>query len=200
MLQFTQTQATIILVTVLAICGLSIPNFVSDETIEGWPAWAQRRITVAPELQGGTSVLLEVDRDDVREQVLSSLSGEVRDSLHNNHINLARPITVRNGSVEVRPLVEDFNATLAKLEELSRPFNGVRTVEATDAGGGLIRLTPTEATVREYEPPIVDQAIGSIRARIFGVRPIVEREGANRIRLQVPRLQPEEIHNRMITF
>jgi preprotein translocase subunit SecD len=32
---------------------------------------AQPRITLAAELQGGTSMLLEVDRNDVRKQVLT---------------------------------------------------------------------------------------------------------------------------------
>jgi preprotein translocase subunit SecD len=137
----------------------------------------------------------------VRELVLSSLLREVRDVLHDAHVSLANPVTVGTGSVEVRPLVEDFGATLAKLRELSRPFNGVRPVEVTDEGGGLIRVTPTEATVREYEPPIVDQSIVNIRARLFGVvRAIVEREGPNRIRVQVPRLRPEEIFNRVMDW
>jgi preprotein translocase subunit SecD len=196
MLQFTRTQATTILVTVVVICGLSLPNFVSDETIRGWPDWAQRRITLAPELQGGTDLLLEVDRNDVREHILASLFREVRDILHDARVNLANPVTVRNGSVEVTPLADDFGAALGKLRELSRPFNGVRPVEVTDAGSGLIRVTPTEAGVREYEPPIVNQSIGNIRARLFGVPATVEPEGANRIRMQVPIFGPEVL-NRM---
>jgi preprotein translocase subunit SecD len=179
MLQFTRIQATIILFTVLVICGLSVPNFVSDETIGGWPKWAQRRITLAPELQGGTSVLLEVDRNSVREYVLKKLFREVRDVLRDARIGLANPVAIRSGGVEVRPL--DYNAALAKLAELSRTFNGVRPVELTDAGGGLIRVTPTEAGVREYEPPISARSIASIRARLFGVPAIVEREGAWRV-------------------
>jgi preprotein translocase subunit SecD len=196
MLQFTRIQATAILVTVLVICGLSVPNFVSDETVRGWPDWAQRRITLAPELQGGTSVLLEVDRDSVRDQILTSLFGEVRDVLRDARIGLTNPMAIRGGSVEVRPLAGDFEAALAKLGELSRAFNGVRPVEVTDAGGGLIRATPTEAGVREYEPPIADRSMGNIRARLFGVPATVEREGAWRIRVQVPRLGPE-VFNRM---
>ena len=88
MLQFTRTQATTILVTMLVICGLSVPNFVSDETIRRWPDWAQRRITLAPELKGGTSVLLEVDRDDVRKHVLTSLFREVRNVFHDARVTV----------------------------------------------------------------------------------------------------------------
>jgi preprotein translocase subunit SecD len=110
MLQFSRIQATLILVIVLAACGFAGPNFVSEQTIRSWPDWAQRRITLAPELQGGTSMLLEVDRNAVREQVLASLFREVRSILHDAHINLARPVALRSGSIEVRPLKANFEA------------------------------------------------------------------------------------------
>jgi preprotein translocase subunit SecD len=196
MQQFSRIQATLILVTVLAICGFAVPNFVSDQTIKGWPDWAQRRVTLAPELQGGTSMLVEVDLNAVREQVLALRFSDVRSILHDAHINMARPVTVRSGSIEVRPLEDNFEAALATLRKLTQEFKSVRPVEVTDAGGGLIRVTPTDAGVAEYEPPIVAQTIATVRARwsaIFERTVTVEREGANRLRLLAPKLRPERI-------
>jgi preprotein translocase subunit SecD len=194
MVQFSRIQAASILVTVLVICGFAVPNFVSDQSIASWPDWAQRRIRLAPELQGGTSILLEVDRSDVSKRVLDSLFRDVRSILHDAHINLVRPVTVRSGSVEVRPLQNNFEAALTKLRVLSQKFNGVRAAEVTDVGDGLIRVTPTEAGVREYEPPIVAQAIARIRASLFPLSATVEQEGANRVRVRVPALGPEQIY------
>jgi preprotein translocase subunit SecD len=190
MLQFTRFQTTAILLTVALLCGFAVPNFLSDETLRGWPGWAQRRITLAPELQGGMSELLEVDRNDVRNYVLNSLLDEAHSVLHDAGIKVARPVSVRGGSIQVMPVARDFEAALAKLRELSR-------AELTDAGGGVIRLTPTEAGVREYEPPIVDQSIRTIRARLFLVPATVERESANRLRVEVPRLGPAEVNSRI---
>ena len=85
----------------------------------------------------------------------------------------------------------DFEAALARLGELSQPLDGVCPVDVKDAGGGLIRVTPTEVGIEEYEPPITDQSIRNIRARLFGVPATVEREGAWRIRVQVPKLGPD---------
>jgi hypothetical protein len=141
--------------------------------------------------------VLEVDRNAVREYVLKKLFREVRDVLRDARIGLANPVSIRSGSVEVRPLACKFEAALAKLGELSSAFNGVCPVEVTDAGSGLIRVTLTEAGVREYEPPMADRSIGGIRARLFGVPATVEREGALRIRVRVPRLGPEEAFNRV---
>jgi hypothetical protein len=106
---------------------------------------------------------------------------------------LANRVTVRSGSVEVRPTAGDFATALGKLRELSRAFNGVRLVEVTDAGGELIRVTPTESAIRDYEPSIVDQSIQNIPIRLFDVTATVEREGANRVRVRIPRLGPETI-------
>lgn len=183
MLQFTRTQTTALLVAVLLICGLSVPSFLSNETIAGWPKWAQRRITLAPELQGGRSLLLEVDKNSVREHVLKNLFQDVRNILRDARIGSANSLVV--GSVEVRPVASQFGAALAKLGELSKAFNGVRAAEVTDAGGGLIRVIPTEASIQEYEQPVTNRRIDDIRARLFGVPANVEREGPWRVRVQV---------------
>jgi preprotein translocase subunit SecD len=185
MLQFTRIQVTAILLTVLVICGFAIPNFVSDESVRAWPDWAQRRITLAPELGGGQSLLFEVDRNYLREDLTLSLFTEVRSAVHDARINLANPVVLRGGSVEVRPLAADFEAALAKLRVLCRPFIGICFVEGTDSRGGLIRVTPSEASVSEYFPPMVDKAIKMIRDRLFGLPGTVEREGS-RIRVQLP--------------
>jgi hypothetical protein len=90
-------------------------------------------------------------------------------------------------------------AALTTLRELSQEFNGVRPTDVVDVGDGLIRLIPTDAGVREYEPPIVARSIADIRARLSysAILATVEREGANRLRIQVPTLGLEEIGRRM---
>jgi preprotein translocase subunit SecD len=186
MRQFTRIQTTAILATILVICALSVPNFVSDETIAGWPEWAQRRMTLAPELQGGTSLVLEVDQSRVRRYVLNDLFYEVRNILRDVRIGSAPALAIRNDSVEVRPRAVDFGVALAKLGELSQAFNGVRAADVADAGGGLIRVTPTEAHIREYERPTTNRSIGDVRARLFGVPARVERDGPWRVKVLMP--------------
>lgn len=108
---------------------------------------------LAPELQGGSSVVVEVDQRRVREYVLDDLLHEARSVLRNARIGLATPLAIQNDSVELKPIGGDYQAALAKLEELSRAFNGVRAAEIAEAGNGVIRVIPTEAHVQEYERP-----------------------------------------------
>jgi preprotein translocase subunit SecD len=187
MLYFSRTKAVAILLTAFVVCCFSIPNFFSEETVKTWPTWAQGRLMLSPDLQGGTSALLEVDRSDVRAQLLQVLSRDVRTTLSDARITWANPPVVRGESVEVRLRESDFPAGFAELRELSRPVNGVSTVDVIDAGGGRVRLSPTEAAITEREQRSIDQSIPFIQGRMF-VKATVEREGSRRILVQVPGL------------
>lgn len=191
MLHFTRMKTAAILLTVLVVCGFAVPNFFSEETVKSWPAWAQRRLVLGPDVQGGSSVVLQVDQRDVRTRLLKSLQREVGRTLHDAHISLVNLPVVRGDSVEVRLHESDFGAGFAELRELSQPFNGVRSVDVVDAGGGLVRLIPTDAAMRERTQQIIDQSVPMIERRIneLGlVRPTVERQGTDRILVQMPGL------------
>ena len=65
-------------------------------------------------------------------------------------------LTVRNDTVEVRISKDtDLPTALAKLRELSQPLGGLlgssgqRSLEVSDAGGGLIRLTVPQAAITD---------------------------------------------------
>ncbi len=198
MLYFSRTKAAAILLTALVVCSFSIPNFFSEQTVKSWPTWAQRRLVLGLDLQGGSSILLEVDKNDIRKQRLDTLRDDVRRTLRDARINWANPPVVRGNSVEVR-LREDNNFQTAynKLRDLSQPLGGVlagngqRSLDVTDTGGGLIRLTPTDAGMVERERQTVDQSIPIIEKRIneLGlVEPTIQRQGVDRILVQVPGL------------
>jgi preprotein translocase subunit SecD len=70
MLFFTRWKAAAILVTALVVCLFAVPNFFSEKTIARWPDWAQRHIVLGLDLQGGSSLLLEVDTSAVRKERL----------------------------------------------------------------------------------------------------------------------------------
>jgi preprotein translocase subunit SecD len=198
MLYFSRAKAAAILLTALVICSFMIPNFIPDQIVKSWPAWAQRRLVLGLDLQGGSHILLEVDRNDVRKQRLDSLRDEVVRTLRDAKITWSNAPAVRGNSVEVRIREgQDFSAALAKLRALSQPLggvlqgNGIRTLDVTDAGGGLVRLAPTEAAMIERTRGTIDQSVPIIEKRIneLGlVEPTVQRQGTDRILVQVPGL------------
>ncbi|MBO0751806.1 MAG: protein translocase subunit SecD, partial [Bradyrhizobiaceae bacterium] len=198
MLYFSRAKAAAILLGALVVCTLMVPNFFAAETVKSWPRWMQSRLVLGLDLQGGSHILLEVDRNDVRKQRLDSLREEVVRALREGHFTWANAPAVRGNGVEVR-LREgtDFAAALTKLRGLSQPLggvlqgNGVRTLDVADAGGGLVRLTPTEAAMVERTRATIDQSVPIIERRIneLGlVEPTVQRQGTDRILVQVPGL------------
>ena len=183
MLHFTRIKAAAILLAALVLCSFAVPNFFSEETVKSWPAWAQHRVVLGPDLQGGTSVVLQVDQHDVRTRLLKSLQREAGRTLHDARISLVNLPVLRGDSVEVRLDENDFAAGFAELGDLSQPFNGVREVDVVDAGGGLVRLTPTEAAVTERTRQTIDQSVPIIAHRVneLGLlKPTVLREGTDR--------------------
>jgi SecD/SecF fusion protein len=198
MLYFSRVKAAAILLTALVICGLMVPNFLSEQTVKTWPKWLQSRLVLGLDLQGGSHILLEVDKNDVLKQRLDTLRDEVMRTLRADQIHWASAPAVRGNSVEVK-LHEgaDFAAALPKLRALSQPLGGLmqgttgRTLDIADAGGGLIRLTPTETAMTDRTRQAIEQSIPVIEKRInqLGlVEPTVQRQGIDRILVQVPGL------------
>ena len=69
---------------------------------------------------------------------------------------------------------------------------GQRDIEVTDAGGGLITLTVTPGGITQRIRQAVDQSIEIVRRRVdeLGtVEPLIQRQGDDRILVQVPGLQ-----------
>jgi preprotein translocase subunit SecD len=197
MLFFSRWKVVAILLTAAIVCLFAVPNFVSEATLRKWPSWAQRHIVLGLDLQGGSSLLLEVDVNAVRKDKLLAIDEDVLRILRQNRIQFTGRAIKGNG-VEVRITRDsDVENAVSKLRELSQPLTGVfgstgqRSVDISESGG-LITLTPTEPSLAERVRQTVDQSIQIIERRVneLGlVEPIIQRQGASRILVQVPGLQ-----------
>src|SRR6476469_572781 len=158
MLYFTRWKALAIIITALVVCLCAVPNFFPEATVKGWPAWAQRRLVLGLDLQGGSYLLLEVDANYVKKEKLDQIRDDVRRTLREAKIGYTG-LATRPDNVEVRVKETDLQTALTKLRELAQPLGpafdlgagtglggklfgstGQRSPEVTDAGGGLIRL------------------------------------------------------------
>ena len=197
MLYFTRWKALAVIMTALIVCLCAVPNFFPDHVVKTWPKWAQRHVVLGLDLQGGSHILLEVDSNSVKKDKLDQVRDDVRRTLRDAKIGYTG-LAVRGESVEVRVKDTDLTAALAKLRELSQPLGGLlgssgqRSVEVSDVGGGLIRLTVPPAAITERVRQSVEQSIQIVERRIneLGtVEPLIQRQGIDRILVQVPGLQ-----------
>ena len=198
MLYFTRWKALAIILTALVVCLCAVPNFFPESTVKTWPKWAQRHLVLGLDLQGGSHILLEVDANSVKKDKLEQVRDDVRRALRDARIPYTG-LAVRNDNVEVRITKDtDLQNALTKLRELSQPLGGLlgssgqRSLEIADAGGGLIRLSVPQAAITERIRQAVEQSIQIVERRVneLGtVEPLIQRQGVDRILVQVPGLQ-----------
>ncbi|MBH5398117.1 protein translocase subunit SecD [Bradyrhizobium sp. CNPSo 4010] len=199
MLYFTRWKALGIILTALIVCLCAVPNFFPEAQVKTWPAWAQRRLVLGLDLQGGSYLLLEVDSNYVKKERLDQIRDDVRRTLRDAKIGFTGGVAVRNDAVEVRITKEtDVQPALAKLRELSQPLGGLmgssgqRDLEVVDAGGGVIRLGVPPAAMLDRMRKTIEQSIQIVERRVneLGtVEPVIQRQGNDRILVQVPGLQ-----------
>src|SRR6266576_2697561 len=164
MLYFTRWKALAIILTELAVCLCDVPHFFPDATVKPWPQWAQRHLVLGLDLQGGSHLLLEVDANAVKKDKLDQVRDDVRRTLRDAKIGYTG-LATRPDSVEVRVKDTDLQNALGKLRELSQPLGGLvgssgqRTLEVSDAGGGLIRLTVPQAAITDRIRQVIEQSI-----------------------------------------
>src|SRR5215813_10317698 len=115
-----------IILTALIVCLCAVPNFFPEATVKGWPLWAQRRIVLGLDLQGGSYLLLEVDSSDVKKSRLAAIRDDAQRTLRAARIQYTPPLAVKGDAVEVRVTKDtDFQNALSKLRELSQPLGGL---------------------------------------------------------------------------
>jgi preprotein translocase subunit SecD len=119
--------------------------------------------------------------------------------VRDNRLGSPAAVTIRGNAVEFRAREGvDPQLALTKLRELSQPLGGImsatgqRSVDVVDGGNGLIRLTPTEPSIVERIRQAVEQSVQIVEKRVneLGtVEPSIQRQGVDRILVQVPGLQ-----------
>jgi preprotein translocase subunit SecD len=199
MLYFTRWKALAIILTALVVCLCAVPNFFPEARVKTWPQWAQRHLVLGLDLQGGSYLLLEVDGNSVKKDRLEAVRDEARKVLREARIQFTGGVTIRGDAVEARITKEsDASTALSKLRDMSQPLGGLlsgagqRDLEVTDAGGGLIRITVTQPALLDRMRKTIEQSIQIVERRVneLGtVEPLIQRQGTDRILVQVPGLQ-----------
>jgi SecD/SecF fusion protein len=146
MLRFQARKVIVVLLVLFFGCGLAFPNLLSPETrtaIErGAPSWIPKfllptkAVVLGLDLQGGSHVLLEIDRADlVRSQVIQ-LRDDLRAKLREERVSFQGGIGVTARGVQVRvPEAADRARLLPKLRELAQPVGLFQNLDRGVARG-----------------------------------------------------------------
>lgn len=199
MLYFSRWKTTFILLTVLASIFIALPNLFSEEQLEGWPKWfSGNKVTLGLDLQGGSHIMLKVERGDIVKERLETVIGDVRNQLREANIRYSG-LSGTGQSAQVR--ISDPGQVAAARQALNDltvavstgPLGGsVQEVTLSDDGNGLIRIALTDGGIDYRLSSAVNQSIEVVRRRVDELgttEPLIQRQGTDRIIVQVPGLQ-----------
>ncbi len=207
MLRFATWKIIAILALTLAAVLTVVPSMISPAAYQALatrlPAWmTPPTIVLGLDLQGGSYVMLEVDRPSVLHTQVMNMRDDVRRILREEKVAITGGIGTTNRGVQLRIADAADRAKVApKFRQLSQSFGvrpgGAAPIEVEDAGDGVLRVSVTEAGVTDKVRRAVEQSIEVIRRRIdaLGTRePSIQRQGDDRVMVQVPGLQdPEQL-------
>ncbi len=162
-----------------------------------WPDWMPSSlVNLGLDLRGGAHLLAEVQVDQVYEARLDALWPEVRDALRDERdaVGTIRRMDTEDGTLQVRVSnPEGMGAALEAVRALSQPVGtlagGTASTLDVSASGDVITVALTEAERVATDDRTMRQSLEIIRRRIdeVGTRePTIQRQGADRILIQVP--------------
>ena len=202
MLHFTPTKMIAILVAVLFGVLLASPNLLPQSTLDALPDWMPKsQVSLGLDLQGGVHLQVKIEEQDIAEERLENLESDVRSMMRDRTQGPLGYSGIRasGNKVTLRLLKpEDAEAAKERLASLLIPVVptgtllgglGIIEVEQSEPTVGVLEFTLTEEGIQERLRSAVSQSIEVIRRRVDELgttEPIIQRQGSDRIIVQVP--------------
>jgi len=198
----------IILIATLSVLGilLALPNAFSTKTLDALPQWVpKQQINLGLDLQGGSHMLLSMETSALLKDKLESLRGDLRRQFRESKIGYTGlKATKSHVRVRIRK-PEDFDKALTMVKAMrqalqSSVLGGASdfdfNVEA-DSTTGVIIATPSELAISQRLKSAMEASIETVGRRINNLgttEPVIQRQGLNRIIVQVPGLDdPQQL-------
>lgn len=197
MLYFSPWKTVLIWLTVAVGIMFALPNLYPESFRNSLPdVVPSDAMTLGLDLQGGVHLQLRLNRDELVENRLESTRDQVRSLLRDASIGY----TGLSGqgqivSVSIRDEAE-VNAAMETLAELAIPVSGnaltgttVQEIDLAQLEDGALEIGLTDAGLDYRMQQAISQTIEVIRNRVDELgttEPIIQRQGEDRIIVQVP--------------
>ena len=187
--------AAVILFGVLA----ALPNLFTAGQLSSWPGiLPHKQITLGLDLRGGSHLVLEVDRDGLLKNRLEAVREDALSTMREERLRHGA-LRIQDDSLDIAfPNTAARDAALPVLKTLAQPIagqamgTGEKSLDIRPGGSSGIRITYTEAGLRDRMNAAVEQSLEIVRRRVDQVgvsEPTIQRVGADRILVQLPGLQ-----------
>ncbi|MEX1226884.1 MAG: protein translocase subunit SecD [Marinobacter sp.] len=166
----------------------ALPSLLPVAITEQLPsAYADHKITLGLDLQGGSHLLLEVDTDALQSERLMKLGEEVVQRLQDAGINSSRVVAVDEGlSLKIRnaaQLAEARDMVQSVRNQQSPAWIDVKWTDLT------LVLNPTQAFETALKDDAVERSLEVVRRRMDEtgvVEPLISRQGDQGVLVQLP--------------
>ena len=211
-LHFSRWGAGITLFLSIASIVFTVPNLIPLSTYDSLPSWAQLpRMPLGLDLRGGTSLLYEIDTAQLKKDWLQSLQTDTRRALSEERIAHSG-VVIAGG--QVRVTLRDpakMGEALERLKRFAQPLSaslftgrggGALDLAVTGGDNGVITIEPTPAGLQRRVENAISRSIEVVRRRIDPegtTEATIQKEGEDRILIQVPGLSPAEVKARVGT-
>lgn len=191
MLNFSYTKISSVIAVCLFAIIYSLPNFLGDKSYSFLP---KDKVNLGLDLRGGSYLLLEVGFDSYLYDQLDAVKAEVRSKLRSQKVNNKR--ILYSGGINIKDQAVEFRLNDAgQAEDVKSILREISSDMTVDIDGDTIRLSYVKQAMDEMRKDVIDQSIEIVRRRVdeTGTRePDIQRQGENRILLQVPGLNDPE--------
>lgn len=169
------------------------------QNIPGWlMSLGARPMNLGLDLRGGVHFLLEVDLQSALEPHLKTYTAEIRSQLHEKNIR-QKGVDILNQEMQIRFDDEQMRTEASGL--ILRNFPGLAVENAGTESELLLNVRLTEQKLKEIKDYAISQNLSTLRNRVneLGVsEPIVQRQGAGRIVVELPGIQDTAAAKRII--
>ncbi|MBA3447842.1 MAG: protein translocase subunit SecDF, partial [Pseudaminobacter sp.] len=200
MLYFSRWKTISIWAVVLLGLLFAAPNLFSRSTLDALPDWFPKRtMTLGLDLQGGSHILLAIDRQDLIDERLETARDDIRTLLRDAKIGYTG-LSGSGRAIQVRIReANEVEAAKTALAAFTQPVassmfgaGSVTELSLDEPEPGLLRYTLTDEGIDYRVGTALTQSIEVVGRRVNELgttEPIIQRQGADRILVQVPGLQ-----------
>ena len=201
-MQFSPLRTAII--AIVAVLGIlfTVPSFLPKDVLSSLPGFVPKNtVVLGLDLQGGSHLLLQVNKESIVTERIKNLRRDVRTTLANQN-GIGNLITTGPDSITVELTdPSQMDAAMAAISKLQNSVSatlgvgGVNELAFSETPDGKIIVALTPEGVNARMSQLVAQSMEVIRNRVDQVgttEPTIQRQGDSRVLVQVPGFDDSE--------
>ncbi|NTG73472.1 protein translocase subunit SecDF [Rhizobium rhizogenes] len=200
MLHVSWWKTVLIWFAVLLSVLFAVPNLLNEQRLASFPNWfAQRKVELGLDLKGGSHIMLKIERDDVVRNRLETVVGDISARLRTVNIPYSG-LTGTGQKIQLR--INDpaqVQAAVNALKPITDAASGKPEATLSQGDNGALSIDITDAGIKDGLSAAVTRSLKVISNRIVQLdvgEPLIRRQGADRIVIQVPGLgDPQRLKN-----